>query len=227
VTAEPSASASSLGHGDLPASLVIVFPLLLLYQLAILVVPSVVASDPISRLLYSASGGRTGYLLVQAAIALAFLVWIRASGRARTLSLRVIAPVVLEALAIALLLWLTLPLLVHRVFGLGVSTSIASAIGAGIYEETIFRLLAVGAGLQLLLAAGLHRREAAVVAVLLGAVAFAAAHHLGDAGEPFTVAAFGFRALAGLALGAVLWFRSFAHAVYAHAAYDLLVVLTR
>ena len=222
-----AASDHSLGRGDLAASFVIVFPLLLVYQLAIVVVPSVVASDPISRLLFAASGGRTGYLLVQAAIALAFLAWIRVSRRGGSLSLPVIAPVLLEAVAIAALLWLTLPLLVHKALGLGLGTSIASALGAGLYEELIFRLLAIWGALQILSALGLHRREATVIAVVIGAVAFAIAHHLGAAGEPFTVTAFCFRALAGLVLGAVFWFRSFAHAVYAHAAYDLIVLLAR
>lgn len=223
----PAASIGPLGRGDLPASLVIIFPLFLCYQLAIVVVPSVVATDPISRLLYSLCGGRTGYLLSQAAIAFGFLWWLHRSGRRRTLSLPVIAPVVLEAIAIAAVLWLLLPLLVHDLFGLGLGTSIASALGAGLYEELTFRLLVTGGAFYVALALGLGRREAAVFAVLLGALAFAAAHHLGAAGEPFSPAAFCFRALAGLALGATCWFRSFAHAVYAHAAYDLLVLAAR
>lgn len=225
--APSSSSFVPLGRGDFPASLVIVFPLLLLYQLAIVVVPSVVASDPVSRILYSAAGGRTGYLLVQALIAAVFLGWLHSTGRTRTLSLAVIAPVVVEAAAIAALLWLALPLLLEHALGLGVGTSIASALGAGIYEELIFRVLVLGAALQCFHALGMGRREAAVLAVLVAAASFAAAHHLGAAGEPFTAAAFAFRVAAGLALGAVLWFRSFAHAVYAHAIYDLLVLLTR
>lgn len=216
-----------LGRGDFPSSLVVIFPLLLLYQLAIVVVPSVVASDPVSRVIYSAAGGRTGYLLVQALIAAIFLGWLHATGRTRTLSLAVIAPVVVEAAAIAALLWLALPLLLERALGLGVGTSIASALGAGLYEELIFRVLVLGVALQCFHALGLGRREAAVLAVIVAAASFAAAHHLGAAGEPFTTAAFAFRVTAGLALGAVLWFRSFAHAVYAHAIYDLLVLLTR
>ncbi len=226
-SAPSSSSLVPLGRGDFAASLVIVFPLFLLYQLAVVVVPSVVASDPVSRVVYSAAGGRTGYLLVQALIAALFLGWLHNTGRARTLSLAVIAPVVIEAAAIAALLWLALPLLLERALGLGVGASIASALGAGLYEELIFRVLVLGVALQGLHALGLGRREAAVLAVIIAAASFAAAHHLGAAGEPFTTAAFAFRVTAGLALGAVLWFRSFAHAVYAHAIYDLLVLLAR
>lgn len=223
--AAPAPGFFALGRGDLAASLVLVFPLLLIYQIAIVFVPSVVASDPISRLLFAVCQGRTGYLLSQAVIAAVFLGWIHATGRARALSLRVIAPVLVESLAIAALLWLTLPLIVHHALGLGLGTSAASALGAGIYEELMFRLLVTGGVLQVALAVGLERREASILAVLLGALAFAAAHHLGGAGESFHTSAFAFRALAGVALGATCWFRSFAHAVYAHVAYDLLILI--
>ena len=221
----PAASTWALGRGDVAASLVLIFPLLLVYQLAIVVVPSVVATDPISRALYTACQGRAGYLLVQALIAAVFLWWMHATGRARTLSLAVVGPVAAEALAIALVLWLGLPVLVHHLFGLGVGSSVASAIGAGIYEELAFRLLLVGGLLRVAEAARVPRRGAALAAVAVAALVFAAAHHLGDGGEGFSGAAFAFRALAGLALGATFWFRSLAHAVYAHVAYDLLVLI--
>ena len=45
-------------------------------------------------------------------------------------------------------------------------------------------------------------------------------------GEPFTAHAFAFRALAGVAFGAIFWYRSLAHAVYAHVLYDLVVAAT-
>ena len=45
----------------------------------------------------------------------------------------------------------------------------------------------------------------------------------GAHGEPWTTHAFAFRAVAGIAFGAIFWFRSLAHVVYAHVLYDLLV----
>jgi membrane protease YdiL (CAAX protease family) len=222
----PRYALGSLGRGDVATSLVIVFPALLVYQLAIVFVPSVVAVDAVSRALYGACGGRGGYLLVQAALAGAFLLWIHRSGRAGSLSGAVIAPVLAESGGIAALLWLGLPLLVHHALGLGVGASVASALGAGIYEELVFRLLLLGGALRVALACGLSRGLAAALAVTVSALAFAAAHHLGGAAEPWHGAALAFRVLAGLALGATLWFRSLAHAVYAHIGYDLLVLLT-
>ena len=218
------AATSAFGRGDVAASLVLIFPLLLVYQLAIVVWPSVVATDPVSRALFSACHGRSGYLLVQALIAAGFLWWLHATGRARALALAVVAPVALEASLIALVMWLGLPALVHHALGLGVGSSVASAIGAGVYEELTFRLLLVGGVLKVAEAAGLSRRVAAVLAVTAAALIFALAHHAGAAGESWSRAAFAFRALAGLALGATFWFRSLAHATYAHVIYDLLVL---
>jgi membrane protease YdiL (CAAX protease family) len=219
--------ATGLGRGDVAASMVMVFPLLLIYQLSIVVVPSVVATDPISRLLFAVCQGRAGYLLTQAAIATVFLAWIHQSGRARALALSAIAPVAVEGLGIAVVLWLGLPLLLHRLFGLGLGASAVGAIGAGVYEELVFRLLLVGGAAKVASAAGVPSRWAAVGAVLLSALVFAAAHHLGRAGEAFAPAAFCFRVLAGVALGATFWMRSLAHAVYAHVAFDLLVLVGR
>lgn len=220
-----SPAPSSLGRGDVAASLVLVFPLLLAYQLAILVTPAVAATDPVSRALYSLCGGRTGYLLAQAAIAGGFLYWLHASGRARLLALAVVAPVALESLLLALLLWLGLPLLVHQALGLGVGTSVISALGAGVYEELVFRGLLLGGLVRVGRAAGVAPRLLPVLAISLAALGFSFAHHVGAAGEAWTASAFAFRALAGLALGAALWLRSLAHAVYAHVLYDVLVLL--
>ena len=69
----------------------------------------------------------------------------------------------------------------------------------------------------------LHPRVAVAFAIIASAVAFSAAHHAGTYGEPFTQHAFAFRCLAGIVFGLVFWFRSLAHAVYAHAFYDMLV----
>jgi hypothetical protein len=62
-----------------------------------------------------------------------------------------------------------------------------------------------------------------VLAIAASSLVFAAAHHVGAHGEPWTLHAFAFRSVAGAAFGAIFWFRSLAHAVYAHVFYDILV----
>jgi hypothetical protein len=214
------------GHGDLAASLVLVFPLLLVYEVGVLFAGSVNGADVVTRLLFAALG-RPAYLAVHALIAVGFLLWIRRGHRWATLRLDVMAPVVLEAALYALTLGALISLILDRVLGLGLSGgSVIDALGAGVHEELVFRLALLGG----LVALGggspaLARRPRLVVLGALGAssIAFAVAHHVGAYGEPWTAHALAFRVLAGAAFGLIFWFRSLAHAVYAHAIYDLLV----
>ena len=69
----------------------------------------------------------------------------------------------------------------------------------------------------------LGRRLAVALAIAVSSLVFAAAHHVGRLGEPWTAHAFAFRAIAGAVFGAIFWFRSLAHAVYAHVLYDIVV----
>jgi hypothetical protein len=100
------------------------------------------------------------------------------------------------------------------------------ALGAGVHEELVFRLALLG-GLVALAGGSAslgHRPRAALaLALALSSIAFSLAHHVGPYGEPWTAHACAFRVLAGAAFGAIFWFRSLAHAVYAHAIYDLIV----
>lgn len=220
------ASSPWWGHGDLAASLVLVFPLLLVYQIGVLFAGSVNGADVVTRLLFAALG-RPAYLAVHALIAAGFLLWIRRGHRWATLRLDVVAPVVLEAALYALTLGALISLILDRVLGLGLSGgSVIDALGAGVHEELVFRLALLG-GLVALGAGSpaLARRPRLVVlgALVASSIAFAVAHHVGAYGEPWTAHALAFRVLAGAAFGLIFWFRSLAHAVYAHAIYDLLV----
>jgi hypothetical protein len=217
-------SPSTYGHGDLAASLVLIFPLLLAYELGVLVVGAVNGVDVVTRGLYVVCGGRTAYLLVHAAFALAFLVWIRAGGRWSALRARVVLPVVLESAIYACALLAALAFVVHRVLGLGITgTSFVAALGAGVHEELVFRLGLMCALVSLLRNLG---RGALPLALAASAAIFALAHHAGPHGELLTMHAFVYRTLAGCAFGAIFWYRSLAHAVYAHVLYDLLIAAT-
>ena len=210
------------GHGDLEASFVLIFPLLLAYEIGVLFVGRVNGADVVTRAVYVLAGSRTMYLLLYAAIALWFLLWIRREQRYRTLRLEIAAPVILEAAIYALTLGALITLVLDRLLGLGIDgSSLVAALGAGVHEELVFRL-GLFAGFVALLS-GLDRRFALVLALVTSSLLFAAAHHLGAHGEPFTLHVFAFRALAGAAFGAFFWFRSLAHAVYAHVLYDLVV----
>lgn len=213
---------SRTGHGDLEASFVLIFPLLLAYEIGVLFVGRVNGADVVTRAVYAIAGSRTAYLLLYVCVALLFLMWIRREQRYRTLRLEIVAPVILEAAIYALTLGALITLVLDRLLGLALNgNSLVGALGAGVHEELVFRL-GLFAGFVALLE-GLERRFAITLALVTSALLFAAAHHLGIHGEPFTMHAFAFRTLAGIAFGAIFWFRSLAHAVYAHVLYDLVV----
>lgn len=102
-------------------------------------------------------------------------------------------------------------------------TTLLGYLGAGIYEETLFRFASIPliyGVLRLLQAPGL---VACTVAITCSSLAFSLAHHAGAPGETFTLFAFVFRWLAGVFFAYVFVARGFGIAVGTHSAYDLLV----
>jgi hypothetical protein len=102
---------------------------------------------------------------------------------------------------------------------------IVSYVGAGIYEETLFRLLLFSGLMHLLSYADFSNVLAVTLAAASSALLFAGAHHLGPYGEPFHLYVFLFRTLAGLYFAVIYQLRGFGVAVGAHAGYDVLVGL--
>jgi membrane protease YdiL (CAAX protease family) len=98
-------------------------------------------------------------------------------------------------------------------------------LGAGIYEETLFRLLLFSGLLAIFTLADLPARLSFALAALASSLLFAAAHHLGPHGEPFNGAFFAFRSAAGVYFAALYRLRGFGIAVGAHAFFDVLVGL--
>ena len=99
------------------------------------------------------------------------------------------------------------------------------SLGAGIYEELVFRLIAITA-LVIILAdiCKLPRTGSAIFAMLASAALFAAQHHPPLGADPFNIVSFLFRTAAGLYLAGIFVFRGFGIAAGTHAAYDIIVV---
>lgn len=104
-------------------------------------------------------------------------------------------------------------------------------VGAGVYEELLFRLILLSAVVGFLSRRNVALRDSRVIAVLATAALFSAAHYIGPSGEAVALDAwtfwFGavFRFLAGVLFGALFVFRGFGVAVGSHAAYNVLVKL--
>ena len=114
-------------------------------------------------------------------------------------------------------------------------SQIISYLGAGIYEETLFRLLLFAGLLRLFSWSKLHSSSGTpeaerawyntALAAFASALVFAGAHHLGVNGEPFNLYVFSFRCFAGIYFAWLYHLRGFGIAVGAHAGYDVLVGL--
>jgi membrane protease YdiL (CAAX protease family) len=104
-----------------------------------------------------------------------------------------------------------------------VTGQVITFVGAGIYEEAVFRLLLCLALRGLLAIVATPGWIAWPVVLIVSSLVFAAAHHVGPYGEPFHRFVFVFRALAGLYFSLLYQTRGFGIAVGAHAGYDVLV----
>ena len=111
---------------------------------------------------------------------------------------------------------------------------VVTGIGAGIYEELIFRLVMI-CFLMLLFQDlfGLRKTTAVFWAVVISAVAFSIHHHFFYAngqfyrGDSFTVGKFIFRALAGVYFAVLYAVRGFGVTAGTHAFYNILAAILR
>jgi membrane protease YdiL (CAAX protease family) len=117
-------------------------------------------------------------------------------------------------------------LLILQVPALSVPTQLTVALGAGIYEELLFRVLLVG-GLAVFArrVLGWRPMPAGVLAALVGATIFSAFHYIGPYGDPFSLPTFVFRLIAGLLFSAMYLVRGFGITAWTHALYDVFLIL--
>src|SRR5213595_1438249 len=101
-------------------------------------------------------------------------------------------------------------------------TRLMLSLGAGIYEELLFRVLLVGA---LAAAARALLGWRPVAAGLIGAAIFSAFHYIGPYGDRLQVYSFVFRMVAGLFFSALYLTRGFGITAWTHALYDALLVM--
>ncbi|MCA9062537.1 MAG: CPBP family intramembrane metalloprotease [Planctomycetaceae bacterium] len=102
-------------------------------------------------------------------------------------------------------------------------TQAVSFIGAGVYEEVMFRLLLVPVAWIGFRMFEFPPKWAAAMAAISTSFIFAMAHHIGPSADAFNLFTFSFRAAAGMFFATVFFLRGFGITVGCHAAYDLLV----
>ncbi|MBN2563479.1 MAG: CPBP family intramembrane metalloprotease [Phycisphaerae bacterium] len=97
------------------------------------------------------------------------------------------------------------------------------SIGAGIYEELVFRLIVISLLTLLLIDIGHMKQVPGVaLAVILSSLMFAAHHYPPIGADAWSTSRFAFQAAAGAYLAAVFVVRGFGLAVGCHAVYDII-----
>jgi hypothetical protein len=124
-------------------------------------------------------------------------------------------------------------------------TGVVMSMGAGFYEELAFRVVLFGLGAKALvwlfarqqqqqqhlgLVEGSSRLSLRAVLLMLAwslvaAAVFSGVHYIGAIRDPFELSSFIFRLVLGLALTLIFVTRGFAAAVWAHALYDVWVMV--
>lgn len=231
-----SAHPGALGHGHLGTSLLFIAPLFLAYQIGVGFASSVNGVDFVtSAILALVDHERGDYLLLQLALCAAYATLLVQTRRRGTVAPGVFLPMVLEATIYALTLGSLIILIMQELLGFSLTVQAALALGrtgenlvialgAGVHEELVFRLGVMAGGAALLRHVGVRPPVAIVAAAAVSALLFSLAHHSGAHGEPFELAVFTYRFLAGAAFCAIFYYRSLAHAVYTHFLYDVYVL---
>lgn len=102
---------------------------------------------------------------------------------------------------------------------------LAAGLGAGLYEELVFRLFLTGGLIWAFRQLQLKPAAAVTGAVLLSSFLFSLFHYVGAYGEPFQLYSFTFRFVAGLVLAGLFAARGFAVAAWTHSLYDVFLLL--
>ena len=234
----------SRSRTNLLTSLMLVFPLFLVYQVGVLAIPEVYnGADLITSQLIRLLHGRLGlYILCNLVLGVIFLIAIAVLRRRNEFHPRMFLPVLAESSLYAVTMGALIVFVMTRVLhidpGLHIGPPAAAtgphdvgffgriilSFGAGVHEELVFRLLMIPgliAFAEKLLA--FRRWLAIVFAFAVSAVLFSAAHHI-VGGEPWHVGVFVYRVLCGLVFASLFQWRGFATGVYTHALYDVFVL---
>ena len=218
----------------LAVSLVLVLPLLLAYEAGLIVLRSRVvnhAGELVRRMV--ALLGMDTYLALTGGVALAFLLALLAKRAGSARGFHLYWLVIFEAALYGALLGPAATFLQTRAGamaapanGLGTAQLALLYVGAGVWEELVFRFVLLGGTMWLAIRVLKGRRGVfTVLALLLSSLAFSVYHHLGPMGEPLVGRVFLFRFLAGLALGFLYLTRGLGICVYTHAFYNVALLL--
>ncbi len=208
------------------ASLIFLAPLLLVYEVSVSMGWAYQnGGDAFLRKLLDLLG-LSQHFLLPLLLVFILLGWHHLSHQPWRISGSVLSGMAVESLLLGLglrVLSLTPGILLLSI-GEGTKQAIAF-IGAGVYEELLFRLILFSAITWAFQRAGTAPRASLLLGVVISSLLFAAAHNIGPYGDPWQPWPFLFRTMAGVFFALVYQYRGFGIAAGSHFAYDVIVGL--
>jgi hypothetical protein len=229
-------------------------PIFLAYHAGVIFLRVQNATDPVTGpLLRIAEGNRAVYLLMTASIGVVFAGIFAMVGRGEAFRPQKFVQIALEGIVYAFLMRLGAAYVVGSLFaavgakghspavGANPVVGLVMSLGAGFYEELAFRVILFGLGAKVLVRLFAHQAYGvvgvepkrltfrgvvvAVVWAVVSASIFSGVHYVGALGDSFGIESFVFRLVLGLVLTLIFVLRGFAAAVWAHALYDIWVLV--
>ena len=219
---------------NLPKSFLFILPLLVFYEIGIILYGSETknTADVIIKKPFEIFGNHATLVFNSLIIVVSFcsIFYIEKKNR---LSCGIFIPMFLESAAYAFSLGYAILFFVHGYLPFDITNlhvqsfikGIIISLGAGIYEEILFRLLLLS--LLYLVIVKVFKLNAIIgslFSILICACIFSIMHYIGMAGDTFSMNSFLFRAVAGFILSAIFVFRGLGIAVYTHIIYNILII---
>lgn len=230
---ETPASSDGSSKSDAWTDLGLTLPIFVLYHLGVVFLPMRNAADVVTnRLTALANQSLPLYASLTVGIGGAYVLLLWSLGQRQLLSARRFVFLSVEGIAYAFLMRIiggyaleALPLSSSAASPMSaLGSSFVMSLGAGFYEELVFRVLLFGGGAWLIRTIeGIGPTSLAMQIGwgMLCAIAFSGWHHVGPGGESFDLAVFVYRTVCGLVLTTIFALRGFAPAVWTHVVYDL------
>lgn len=210
-------------------------PIFVGYHLGVVLLPVRNAADMVTfELITLANNSLLAYGGLTLAIAAVYIGVLVAAGRRRALSWSRFVWVGIEGIVYAFAMRLIAASVVGKLGlaqGLGGGFGgVVMSLGAGFYEEVMFRVVLFGLGAQLWtflfpIPVPMKRALVKTVWAVVAAAVFSGWHYVGAMGDQFDLVSFVFRWVCGVVFTAIYWFRGFAPAVWTHALYDVWVLV--
>jgi len=208
--------------------LALVVPVFVAYHLGVVLMDVRNAADLVTaQLIKLAESNIMIYWGITLAVGVGMVAVLMVLGRGDAVDPKRFLLVIIEGIAYALLMRLAAGYVVGAL-PLGPPSftpwaGVVMSLGAGFYEEVAFRVGLFGLGVLAIRAffGGLPKLILIAGWAVVGAAVFAGWHYVGAMGDPFDMRSFVFRAVCGVVLTAIFYFRGFAPAVWTHVLYDV------